>query len=453
MRKTVLDPADANKAGLAPRQRPQRQGGLVNALSPQEWFQVSSAFLNPEYSFGDAALLASMGIQHDRRQRELQGREDQLWERQQQEFQREDQQRASVENIRRILIEGYRENGDEQTAAVVAEAPIDMVLQHYYEDMSPSGRRALEDRELQRQYQQAQIYSALSQGQGGQGTYTGNDLFVDTETGERYIQRQNNRTNAIEYISQSTNQPLRDAEVRGRLRQFESSETGGFSIADIEGFSEFSASVNSGISFGATATELGRLIDEAGPNAAQLMGPGGTAIRSVSALASQLGSLVPLGLQEEAVRSANEFAQEQQRNFERNGNVTAEEAARFAALSVSAAYAVALANNPDGRITESDFRFARNQVLSMDPDQMLERLQGLGDQIGQAMRVRYNVLRQSAPATRQGDIPSFEDYIGAVTEGTNFDASFLFPQRQRRQQSTPPPGATIISGADLLGGG
>lgn len=429
MAKTVLDPPNANKPALSPRQRrqqPRQQGGgLINALSPQEWFQISSQFLNPENNFGSAALGASQGIQETRRNAQMQEREDQLWQRQEQAFEREDQQLAQLEQMRGQLSEYYRAQGDEEFANAIRVAPAQQVAQ-LFANMSPEARaqaeRATEAHNMQMALGQSQIAANLLRGRGGVGDYQMATLR-DPQTNNIYRVRANDTPGGgpIEVTTMS-GQPITDQELIDRLQPVTDE---GPPSADSVLMRNVATGISDAGSYIFSALELGNMIRNAGDDAAQLTGLGRRAITLTQGFSDQLGIILTdnpeeaerlqgaLGADAENVsrlHNSLEDADEalsNMRNFF-GGSVTPEQAGAFNSLRIAAAFSMALAQN-GGRITEQDYRTALEQTTNMSPSIMAAQLEALAGPIESRLRTLYNAANYNIPGAE-----SWASYRDAV---------------------------------------
>jgi hypothetical protein len=383
---------------------------LVDALSPQEWFQISSQFLNPQNNFGQAALQAGQGIQEGRRNAQMQEREEQLWQRQEQQFQRADDMRQGV-------AEYYRAQGEEELAEQVLYAP-DAAVVDLFAQMTPNARaeaqRAQEAHAMQMAVGRSQIGQARAEAQSASIPGYGDPVryTVPVGGGQAVISYYEPDTPGRgapvgvlpdgRAISGEALNELMGAARREADRTSQSSEWAPDEVL-VRRYSEAQAATDA---FAANLERIEQIMAEAGDDAAALGGPMGLFARIGDAARSQVSTIPGFSILDdgmvsvsadaidednvEAGRTPQEEAEAVNRLADAFRNQSlANQSAAYQSNMLSAAYSLALAFN-GGRITEKDFQTALDAIRSRSSGQTLVMLREQRDRAMDRLAARWD---------------------------------------------------------------
>jgi hypothetical protein len=469
MAKTVLDPADGNKAGLSPRPPRQRRqgGGLVDALSPQEWFQISSQFLNPQNNFGQAALQAGQGIQEGRRNAQMQEREEQLWQRQEQQFQREDQQ-VERQNAMREAVASVYEGEDPQLAAYIREsAPMDQIVQ-LSQRMNPEYRRQVEEASRLTEARIGLI-GAQTRAQDASTAAASAPEVPGYRPPSRYtLNLGENGQMPLSYYAPSdptSGQPygvLPDGTVLegDRLQaamRLSAPESSRQNVVTQEAFTpdpvmqrEYQRASAAAENFGSGLQMLTDILVNR-DNPEVIPGLAGRARQVVQGVASQIGGIlgngtrldengVPTQIPADRIRTEGMTADSAEQEAENvlatarrlssqvGGNdlpagfrQTASDVGVYRSLLTSTAFQLALAQN-GGRITEQDFRNAWNSLTSSDPATALQQFRAQAELTGNKIDAMHRSIFNDPEDNFEGYnpqaiAPTLYSYLGQMGTG------------------------------------
>lgn len=368
--------------------------GLINRMPTENWFHLAGALGRPGQSFlegvgNTAQTMTELRQGQDeeewaRRLREMQVRQ---FDRSEQQFsqQTEDREREQqrIAGLRQSIATHYQESGNEQLAELAMSAP-EETLGQLLTELSPEGRRRVALHNAQMESLQAQAAYRRAQAsnpyQGGVDYSNQGLARVDSRNGQRYTIHTADSPGIPPIVRDSSGREISSeqfAEVQPHLTEdrpvVEDSVVARGLVQRMTNYGFVDRTANSMIDLARAAPD---------PNA--LNNVTGAVSRVAGSVESQLGAAMSLldggGGSERALASQVGDLQSQVAAQMPEGLRSNSQAASvFQSLIIEMAFAQARTLNGSGRLSNDDFRQAKDTIIGSDWDATLSNISRIRD--------------------------------------------------------------------------